>query len=57
MAPDVGPRAVATGQSAAYGRDGDWSGFTRESSSHVIGVETGAPWRARTAYAGTAVWP
>ena len=33
------------------------AGFTRDSSSHVIGVETGAPGRARTAYAGTAVWP
>ena len=30
VAPDVGPRAVATGKSAAYGRDRvNWSGFTR----------------------------
>ena len=34
-----------------------WAGATRDSSSHVIGVDTGAPGRARTAYAGTAVWP
>ena len=27
-----------------------------DSSSHVIGVATGAPGKGRTAYGGTAVW-